>query len=187
MTYLSKLPQDIQELVVRLPFRVGLYISESDKTGGSESAEAERKALENIVTFYVEDTVKGEFAHEVMNETLRQKSKWTSWGCDLGLVDEECLKISQALVGVLDMKEIVAFKQNLIEIAFVVAQAYREFDQSASAGQKFQVYISLFLRRLRAVFTGESVSSNEELLNISPAERSAIKLLGDTMGILVKF
>lgn len=184
---LSELPQDIQTLLVRLPFRVGLYISESDQSGGDESAEAERAALENIVTFYVEDTVKSEFAHMVMNETLRQKSEWSSWDENIGLVDEECLKMSDALTGVIDMKEVFAFKQNLLEIAIVVAQAYREFDANAGAIQKLQVYLTLLLRRIQALFTGNNMPSNEELLNISAAERSAIKLLADTLGVSIKF
>lgn len=174
-------------MIVRLPFRVGLYVSESDQTGGDESAEAERIALENIVTFYVEDTVKSEFAHEVMNETLRRKAEWSSWTGKVSLVDEECTKVSEALTGVIDMKEVFAFKQNLIEIAVVVAQAYREFDASAGAIQKLQVYLSLLMRRIQALFTGAAISSNEELLNISQAERSAIRLLADTLGVPVKF
>jgi len=101
MKYLSKLPQDIQDLVVSLPFRVGLFISESDQTGGDESAEAERKALENIVTFYVEDTVKGEFAHEVMLHTLNNKSKWNDWSENIGKVPEECLHLTYMLKDVI--------------------------------------------------------------------------------------
>jgi hypothetical protein len=184
---LSELPKDIQDLLITLPFRVGYYISESDKTGGDESAEVERLALENIVTFYVEDTVKSEFSHLVMNEALCRKSEWSLWVKDIQTIPEECLKMSEALTGIIDMKEIFSFKQNLLEIAIVVAQAYREFDANVGTVQKLQVYLTILMRRIRALFTGEEMPSNESLLNISAAERSAIKLLADTFGITVKF
>lgn len=187
MTYLSQLPPDLQDLLVRLPFRVGYFISESDQTGGDESAEAERQAIENIVTFYVEDTVKGEFAHEVMNQTLARKAEWAEWTAHIGRVDEECHKMTDSLVGVIDMKEVIAFQNNLLEIAIVVAQAYREFDAKAGMTQKFQVYWALFIRRLIAAFRGDAMQSNEDLLNISPAERSAIKLLADVMKVKINF
>jgi len=187
MNDIQTLSPDIRELLIRIPYRVGLYISESDQTGGVESTDVERLALENIVTFYVEDTVKSEFSHQVMNETLVHKKKWASWGENIHTLPEECLKLSDALTGVIDMREIFAFKQNLLEIAIVVAQAYREFDKSTGTIQKLQVYLSLLLRRIRAIFTGEEMQSNESLLNISAKERSAIKLLADTFGIDIKF
>lgn len=186
MTYLSLLPAEIQDLVVRLPFRVGLYISESDQTGGDESAEAERKALENIVTFYVEDTVKSEFAHEVMLQTLNLKSKWGGWGKDITKVPEECWAVVKAMAGIVPEKEIMALKHNLLEVGITVAQAYCEFDESASTLNKIEVYVAIFLRKLQAIFGGEPALSGDSSLNISPAERSAIKLLADTMGISVK-
>ncbi len=187
MNDLENLSPEIRDVLIRLPYRVGLYISESDRTGGDESTEVERLALENIVTFYVEDTVKSEFAHQVMNETLTHKKKWASWGENINTLPEECLKVADALTGVIDMKEIFSFKQNLLEVAIVVAQAYREFDTSAGAVQKLQVYLTLLLRRIRAIFTGEEMKSNESLLNISAKERSAIKLLADTLGVEIKF
>ena len=187
MTYLPLLPADMQNLVMRLPFRVGLYISESDQTGGNESAEAERKALENIVTFYVEDTVKSEFAHEVMLQTLNLKSKWGEWGEDITKVPEECYAVAKAMEGIVSAKEILAFKQNLLEVGITVAQAYCEFDENASTANKIEVYMSIFFRRLQALFQGGGMPSNDALLNISPSERSAINLLSDSLGIKVKF
>lgn len=186
MTMLSELPKDIQDLLITLPFRVGYYISESDKTGGRQSAEAERIALENIVSSFVEDTVKSEFAHMVMNESLRHKSEWSTWTGNIHVIPEECLKMSEVLTGVIDMKEIFAFKQNLLEIAIVVAQAYREFNDNSGMVQKLNVYLTILMRRIRALFTGDDMPSNEQLLNISAKERSAIKLLADTFGIDVK-
>lgn len=187
MNYLSKLPQDLQDLIVSLPFRVGLYISESDQTGGDESAEAERKALENIVTFYVEDTVKGEFAHEVMLNTLNNKAKWGAWAENINQVPEECSRLTYMLKDVIEAKEILAYKQNLLEVAIAIAQAYCEFDQNSSKLGKLELYVSLFLKRMVSMFSGEQIPTNDYALNISPSERAAIKLLSDNLDVHVQF
>ncbi len=171
-----------------LPFRVGLYISESDQTGGDESAEAERKALENIVTFYVEDTVKGEFAHEVMLHTLNSKAKWVEWANDIHKVPEECLNLTYMLKDAIEPKEILAYKQNLIEVAIAIAQAYCEFDENSSALTKLEAYFTLFLKRMQAMFGGEKMEpSNDYVLNISPSERAAIELLSKNLDVQVQF
>lgn len=188
MTYLSKLPEDIQDLVVRLPFRVGLYISESDQTGGDDSSEAERKALENIVTFYVEDTVKSEFAHEVMLNTLNRKSEWASWGDNIADVPTQCENVVYAMKGLIDPKEILAYKQNLLEVGIAVAQAYCEYDENSGALNKLEFYISLFFRRLQMSFSGggEDMPSKDYMLNISGAERQAILQLAKNLDVQVR-
>lgn len=187
MKYLSKLPQDVQELVVSLPFRVGLFVSESDQTGGDESAEAERKALENIVTFYVEDTVKGEFAHEVMIHTLNHKDKWAEWSQNIDKVPEECLHLTYKMKDMIESKEILAYKQNLVEIAIVIAQAYCEFGENSSAMTKLEVYASVFLKKMQGLFGGGNSSANQIDLNISADERAAIQLLARNLGIDISF
>jgi len=187
MKNLSKLPEDIRNIVIRMPFRVGLFVSESDQTGGDESAEAERKALENIVTFYVEDTVKGEFAHEVMEETLNHKSDWANWSVDLDKVPEECLHIGYQLKDYIDEKEISAFKQNLIEVGIVIAQAYCEVDETSTAGAKLEAYTSLFLRRFQSMFAEEPAPTHDYVLNVSKSERGALKLLSNNLNVKVSF
>lgn len=188
MTYLSKLPKDIQDLVIRLPFRVGLYISESDQSGGDESSEAERKALENIVTFYVEDTVKSEFAHEIMLNTLNRKAEWGTWGDNIADVPAQCENVFYEMKDIIEPKEILALKQNLLEVGIAVAQAYCEYNESAGTLDKLELYISLFFKRLQSSFSGsqEDTPSRDYNLNISGAERQAILSLAKTLDIQVK-
>lgn len=186
MTNLASLPEDIQELVIKLPFRVGYYISASDKTGGDEADEKEMQALENIVTFYVEDTLKSEFATEAMLEMIKRKKHWESWKEHIEIVPEECLKMSESLVGVIEMREIYAFKSNLLEIAISVAQAYREFDDSVSTSEKFSTYLSILFQRVKAILTGQEMKSNDQMLNISRDEKMAIGLIANSLGIPFK-
>ncbi len=180
---LTELPADIHELIVKLPYRVGLYISMSDQTGGGDSDDAERRALENVVIFYVEDFCKSEFAQSVMLETLQRKAEWDSWGSDIANVTEECKKVFDALTGQVDLRDIVALKNNLLEIAIAVAMAYREFDASDPWVNRFKVYLGILIERIKLSLKGESSNSVDQLLNISRAEKAAINLLAETLGI----
>lgn len=183
---LTELPADIQQLIVKLPYRVGLHISMSDQTGGGESDDAERRALENVVIFYVEDFCKSEFAQGVMLQTLQRKAEWNDWGADITNVPAECKKVFDALVGIVDVRDIVALKNNLLEIAIAVAMAYREFDSSDPWVNRFKVYFTVLVERIKLTLKGESAASVDQMLNISRAEKTAINVLADTLGIEYK-
>ncbi len=178
---LSDLPDDIRQQTIRLPYRVGLFISNSDKSGGSDSDAAEMAALSNVVTYYVEDYCKSPFAQSVMLETLRYQSEWPSWNSDS--VIDDCKKVFDALTDQLEMKDIVAFKNNLLEIAIAVAMAYREFNESDPWIEKFKIYLSVLVERIKAALKGEPPQSFDQMLNISRDEKAAINQLANALGI----
>lgn len=180
---LENLSPEIGTLLLKLPYRVGLFISQSDQTGGGESGDAEMRALENVVTFYVEDFCKSEFAQSVMLQTLRHKAEWPNWGQEITRVPEECKKVFDALTGVIDMRDILAFKNNLLEIAIAVAMAYREFDTTEPWINRFRVYLAILIERIKQAIKGETASTPDQMLNISRDEKMAINLLADTLGI----
>ncbi|MFA7276571.1 MAG: hypothetical protein WC043_07205 [Pseudobdellovibrionaceae bacterium] len=183
MKLLEEIAPDVRSLIVRLPFRVGHFLSESDNSGGGDAAEAEAEALRNIVTFYVEDSVKGIFAHEVMTETLNQKPKWDSWKDDIAKVPDECAQLTSLLAGIIEEKEVVAFKHNLLEVALVVAQAYQEIDDIPTPIEKFKTLVASIPRRVDAFLSGESYIINQASLNISELERQALITLAGKLGI----
>jgi hypothetical protein len=179
-------PDDIRRLLVRLPYRAGYYISASDKTGGEESTEQEMIALENLVTYYVEDTIKSEFAQEVMIETLNARRDWENWRDGIETFPEECVKVFAFLADKIDRRDEFAFKNNLLEIGVAVAMAYREFDKVQNLAGKIEVYFALLFKRIKALLTGEKMQSFDVLLNISREEKAALNLLADTLQIPYK-
>lgn len=180
---LPDISPEIGSLLIKLPYRVGLYVSLSDKTGGGASDQAEMRALENVVIFYVEDFCKSEFAQSIMLETLQNKIDWPNWNENIHLVPEECKQVFDALLDKLEMKDIVAFKNNLLEIAIAVAMAYREFDATEPWVDRFKVYLSILVQRIKLMLKGETLPSPDQMLNISRDEKMAINLLADTLGI----
>lgn len=179
MVDLDQFPEDVYRTLIALPYRVGLYVSLSDRTGGKDSASQELAALENVVTFYVEDTLKSEFSQSIMLATLQHKAYWAEWSEGVEDVPTECTYIANYLVDCIDERKLAGFKNNLLEIAMAVALAYRE--TAATTG---------FFAKLRNLLTFRSVkiSSDETStdLNISEAERIAINHLAEKLGLSQK-
>ncbi len=176
MTEIEQFAPEIYQTLVALPYRVGLYVSLSDMTGGQDSEASEMAALENVVTFYVEDTLKSEFAQEVMLATLQQKQRWSDWRGDIGKVPDECREILGYLEDRIEPRKLSAFKSNLLEIAIAVAMAYRESVEAESFVTKLRNCLSLN-------WIKKSANSNSQHLNISAAEKIAINALADSFGI----
>jgi len=52
MSFLDDISSAERELLVSLPYRVGIFVSKSDEEGGEVSGEQELRALSNILTGY---------------------------------------------------------------------------------------------------------------------------------------
>ena len=50
MKMLEKLPEDVQRLIISLPYRVGCFISASDQSGGDSADVAEQNALRKLLS-----------------------------------------------------------------------------------------------------------------------------------------
>lgn len=185
MSNLEKFAGDERALIVALPYRIGLWVSESDDSGGPDSVLAEMHALESIITGYSEDFLKSEFVEEVMRAVLACKSEWDSWGKKLDKVPDECRQAVEILEGRLDSREVMSYKQNLMEIATSVALAYREDDGGAAAAGNGRFAAcarhcwALLLARLKK----EQEPRMESHINISKAERKTLTQLSDILKI----
>lgn len=195
MTQFYDLPSQLQELLIMLPFRVGYYVSASDQTGGEEAEEQELEALSNIVTYYIEDALKSEIAQQAMTEMLGRRKYWDKWREHIDQVPAQCEKLFEELGAYLDDKDLIGFKNNLIDIAIAVAQAYCE-DEHGAASEVRETSIAALLKRIgqaifpqaifpQAIFSGEPQSEQTISYNISAAEREAILKLADSLQIEV--
>lgn len=174
---LNELSEEDRALLISLPYRVGLFISASDKSGGIDADQKELAAISTIVTSYVEDTCKSEFAQSVMESTLAQSNQWNEWRANIQQVPNECEQVVDMLLSRVDRKDLESFKLNLVEIGTTVAMAYREFDENQSASNKIIGTIVVGLEKVKALLGGRSEQSNDELFNISRAEKEALNIL----------
>ncbi len=173
MNFLDKLSADHREALVRLPYRVGLWISQSDSEGGRDSDERERQALYNILHGFAEDMFGAEAIQYIMSETIKHKADWVNWGGNIDLVPIECRDAIHLMREHAEAKDFAAFKTHLMEIAEAVALAFREEGKS-SVFSMFGMYVTYVLSPKEK---GRRTKSFSEFLNISPRERKALSAL----------
>lgn len=177
MTALDDFSPEQRDLLVALPYRVGLWVAHSDMAGGDNSAEAEMRVLTQVITAFAEDFCKSEFAQALMEETVRRQSEWPEWSRNLDEVPGECRRAVDTLFEWMDHKSVLSFKMNLMEIATDVAMAYRELDENTSVFDRLSILLQAAVSRIRARLAGRRVPSMDELLNVSSAEQRALDTL----------
>lgn len=161
-----------------LPYRIGLYVSYADITGGWEAQEAEQQSLANILRQYSEDFCKTEFTQTVLMEALNRRHEWPSWGRGIDNLPKETGHIVNVLMPLLGEKQMHGFKEVLVDIAISVAMAFQEERDSASlpkAGHKNGAgFLSLFKKR-------KPDNGLLDHVHISAAERQALRRVCDAM------
>lgn len=181
MNFLDKLPQDHRDLLVSLPYRVGLYISQSDDSGGNESDEAEMVALDSIVTAYSQEIFGAETVQYVIGETVQRKAEWPKWSKNLDQVETECHKAVDIISNIVEDKEVRAFKRHLIEIGESVALAFREYGVSTPIMDKIKIYMHYMKSRKEAVKHGIVPKEWDQFINISLDERAALERIAEAL------
>jgi hypothetical protein len=172
MNFLDKLTSTQRQVLVRLPYRVGLWISQSDSSGGPEADERERQTLYSLLHGFSEDMFGAEAIQYIMSETLRHKEEWPNWGDNIDMVPGECRDAIELMRENAESKDAKAFKTHLLEIAEAVAGAFRE--ENISAFSIVGTYVSyMFMSRKK----GRRNKSFDEFLNISPRERKALSAI----------
>ncbi len=167
-------------LLASLSYRVGLYISYCDVTGGWEAQEKEFQTLNNILREYSEDYCKSEFAQKILMETLAQRTQWPSWSQDMPSVLTQCTEALAMLEGKLTAKELESVKEVLIEIALSVAMAFREESRDGAVADQPSPYgrVSSVLKKIMG---GKAERDPLSHLSISLDERAALTRLCKAM------
>ncbi len=182
MNFLDQLTRQQRTQIVSLPYRVGLWISESDTSGGAESGAKEMKALASILNGYTEDVFGSEVVQYVMSETVARKSEWKEWGKNLDRVPEECRYVISMMEERVDPKELSAFKQHLLEIGEAVALAFREYSTQMALPEKAVTYVTYYKGKIAALLQKRPYRSLQQFLNISATERGALSTLAHSLG-----
>ncbi len=183
MAYLDHFTAEQRDLLIKLPYRAGLWVSASDTTGGDESDEAERQALAAIVRGFTEDFLKSEFVEEVMRETVMRMDQWDSWGAQVENIPGEVRRGIEVAALYIDYKQVQAFKQSLHDVAMTVAMAYREFDESAPLAAQLRIYSKYWMERARAYVKKTQPPIMDQYLNISADEHKALDALNEALRV----
>ncbi len=182
MSFLDDLPPDQKELIISLPYRVGVWISHSDDIGGAAADDEEIKALANIIDGFTRDVFGSEAVQHIMMGTVSRKDMWPEWAANVGNVNQDCQQAIDILNECVDEKEVNAFRQRLLEIAETVALAFREYDR-LDFMTKLRVYVLYYTERYKAARKSRSFKSMDQFLNISLQERKALSSLAQVLGL----
>src|SRR5688572_231681 len=90
MSFLDSLTPDQRKIIVSLPYRVGLWVSDSDNSGGEEANANEVQALSNILHGFAEEMFGSETMQYIMSETLAKRDQWQEWSKDVAAVPSDC-------------------------------------------------------------------------------------------------
>ncbi|MBK6895391.1 MAG: hypothetical protein IPH06_02210 [Alphaproteobacteria bacterium] len=182
MSFLNQMDPDDRDMVVSLPYRVGLRVSKSDDTGGNESDEQEMQALSSILSGYAQEVFGSETVQYIISETISKRNKWPEWSGTLEKVEDDCHKAIDVLSSVVDQKEVNAFKQHLIEIGESVAMAFRE-QQNLGMIAKLKLFMDYKKDKKLAAQKKISVKTWDQFLNISAHERRALRSIAGALNI----
>ncbi len=166
-----------------LPYRVGLYISESDQSGGDAANENEIRALENIIYGFADGMFGVELIQDIMARTVQQKDEWSKWQGDLDKVPEECRDALSILSAYVNVKMRQSFAQRLIDIGEAVALAFREDISSQSGFSRLKARFRYWGMVREAKSKKLPVRSFDAFLSISAPEREALLKVARAMNV----
>jgi hypothetical protein len=184
---ISDFSPDQQSLLIALPYRVGYWVSVSDQSGGEESSVLETRALGEIITSYVEDYCKSEFAQRLLEQTLAHKIQWPVWHAGIDRVLDECRAAMDILTEKLEPKELHSFCLNLMEIGRTVAMAYAEEgamqkpSPSTSSASLVETMTGWVLSLFGAADSTEEDYDTLDNLRISHTEREALTRIAESL------
>jgi len=180
----ENLSLDEKRLIVRLPYRIGLYVSEADQSGGEDSDVQEKKTLSNIIHGFAQDVMGAESIQHVISATVMLVDQWGDWHEDLSLVPAECGEAMQIMRQHVSDKDARAFAVQMYEIGEAIALAYQEY-QSGDVLGALKMRYAHFKDQKLARKHGLREKSYDEYTSISADERQALRLLSKGLGFMV--
>lgn len=179
---LSSLTDNQRLRLISLPYRAGLYISESDQSCGDAAAQNELRALESLIYGFADGVFGSELVQNIMAETIKNKESWPEWGHGLDQVPHECGDALSILQPYVDHKERSAYVVRIMDIGEAVALAFREDIASQSGFGRFKAYVGYrgYVKHMKK--KKMPVRPFEDYLSISMDERNALQSMAEAFG-----
>lgn len=176
---LAQLSPEDETILFSLPYRAGLYVSFSDVTGGWEAQDKEIQSLTAILRQFSEDFFKTEFTQKVLMETLAARIDWLAWSRGINNLPNEVEKMMSVLSPMMEAEDLQSFCDVILDIALVVAMAFREKeDQTEASPEQVGAIRQLIVRIIGGKKGGDPLSH----VNISDAEKQAVLTLANSLG-----
>lgn len=176
MVYLDQFSEADRDLIVSLPYRAGLWLSDSDSGGGAEADYEELSRLEDVLEKKSPVAARSRFIGEVMAETLARQDLWKQWAARRDSVPEDCARAAALIAAGLSARDAADYREQVMRIATEVAAAFGEPSPRASCCP-FS-FAGRWICRFFARFCRDG-SSGEG--NISAGEKQALAKLDEAL------
>jgi hypothetical protein len=181
MTDLSQFSASESELLISLPYRVGIFISNADDVEGESDDKHEMQMLEETLKA-ISKLARAPLVAQIFKETLRLKFEWKRWYEKSFDVSADARSAISLLISKADEDTAKAYRAALMEVASTVAQAageFEQFDEIEEGGGLFSGLVS-------KIVSGFSNLSDDDLnhpMNVSASEDGALSTLSAALKI----
>ncbi|MCC6597735.1 MAG: hypothetical protein IT559_02980 [Alphaproteobacteria bacterium] len=185
MLSLAQFSGEESELLVSLPYRVGLYVSYVDDEEGDTDDAREMQSLKSCIQAIAALPQERPFAAAVMKETLRLHFEWKRWNKNpYGQICEDAARAISLLKSKADEETVKSYAAALMEIAETVARANGEFSafDQEDEDKKDGIFSSI-LKKVAIKFSGMPPEDAGHPMNISASEDSALSRLSSALRI----
>ena len=179
LDFLDHISDKERNILVRLPYRVGLYVSEADSSGGDAADQQEKQTLANIINGFASDIFGAEATQHVISATVKAQISWPEWEETLEAVPSEARHAIHVMKQHVGEKEARAFGLQMYDIAEAVAMAFTEVEYL----QTYQQRLAASLRYFKARYFDGVDQSYDVFISISLREREALKALADALDV----
>ncbi len=182
MAFLETFSDEERDLLVSIPYRAGLWLSQADSTGNPGASAEERQALEGIIAREARGMFHSAFVHEVMSELWSRRLAWEDWAGGLASVPDECMKAAHVMSVKLTRRDLDAYRATVMTIATEVAKAFRESPKGEGIVAQSMVKGKLWLGRLGSALRQEPYDPLA-IVNISKTEDKALSRLAEALSV----
>ncbi len=179
MTTLSSFTPEDADLIVSLPYRVGMHVSYSEDESGELDDSLEMKAMETKLREVESKADDGSLIKEIAGATLSSKDKWEAWSQGVFNIEPLCENAVNVLKTKANDSEVKSYIRMCLDVASGVARAYGEFGdegQEESSG-----IIGKIMEEISKVIPCVKGQEADHPMNVSAAEDSAIERIGAAM------
>lgn len=173
-SHLSDMTNEERDLIVGLPYRVGVWMACAEDDSGEGDDAEEMKALEKNLHALAKAEKVPVFVRELLNETLSRRDRWGQWAEDTADILPDCRKAVAVLHAQAGKSDRENFKKALKKIAYQVAGAHGEFgdfDEPARKG---------LMARIAGLFSCGGCKA-DDFMNITPGEEEALRSLAEAL------
>lgn len=188
VNFLDHLTAEQREMIVSLPYRVGMSINKSDEDDDgedhSDEQQAELQALYNLLNAFSQDVFGAETVTYVISETVRRKDEWPKWADQTDNIEDDCQRAIDILSGMVDPKEVNAFRNYLVEVGESVAMAFCEYNENTPFFEKLKMKMAYSKCRAKAEKLQRDFKNFEEFISISLSERKTLEGIAKALGVV---